>query len=106
MSRGKAPYSAQFREQMVELVRAGRKPRELAQEFGCHCSSILSWVRSCGGVTLPAADVSALNASERTELIELRRRVRQIQTERDILAKAMAWFATKSEKTSTSSSNS
>jgi transposase len=44
--------------------------------------------------------------SERQELIELRRKLRQVQQERDILAKATAWFAGKSEKTSTSSTNS
>jgi len=31
-----SPYSPQFRQQMVELVAAGRKPSELAKEFGCH----------------------------------------------------------------------
>jgi transposase len=41
----KPPYPAQFREQMIELVRAGRKPGELAREFGCHATSILNWVR-------------------------------------------------------------
>ena len=35
----KPPYPAQFREQMVELVRAGRRPGELAKEFGCHVTS-------------------------------------------------------------------
>jgi transposase len=106
MSKSKPPYSAQFREQMVELVRAGRKPSELAKEFGCHVSSILSWVRACGRITPEPADVSALNLSERQELLELRRKVRQIQIERDILAKATAWFANKSEKTPMPSSNS
>lgn len=91
---------------MVELVRTGRKPGELAQEFGCHASSILSWVRAAGGHTALPTEVAALNVSERQELMELRRKVRQIQTERDILAKATAWFATKSEKTFTSSLNS
>lgn len=42
MPNPKPPYPAQFREQMVELVRAGRKPGELAKEFGCHATSILS----------------------------------------------------------------
>ena len=41
----KAPYPAQSREQMIELVRAGRKPGELAREFGCHVTRILNWVR-------------------------------------------------------------
>ena len=36
----------------------------------------------------------ALSAAERQELMELRRKLRQVQMERDILAKATAWFAT------------
>ena len=39
------------------------------------------------------AHSAALNANERQELIELRRKLRQVQMERDILAKATAWFA-------------
>ena len=52
----KPPYPAQFREQMVELVRAGRKPSELAKEFGCHATSIMNWIRQ-------ADEASGTNAS-------------------------------------------
>ncbi len=48
MPNPKPPYPAQFREQMVELVRAGRKPAELAKEFGCHPTSILGWLQLAG----------------------------------------------------------
>ncbi len=48
MPNPKPPYPAQFLVQMVELVRAGRKPGELSKEFGCHATSILSWVRMAG----------------------------------------------------------
>ena len=108
MPKPKPPYTQGFRDQIVELVRSGRKPGELAKEFGCHVTSILSWVRQSGGSgtgTLPA-NVAALNAQERQELIELRRKLRQVQMERDILAKATAWFAVKSEKTFAPSMNS
>ena len=37
----KPPYPAAFRQQMVELVRAGRGVSDLAREFGCNASSIL-----------------------------------------------------------------
>ena len=47
-----------------------------------------------------------LNSAQRQEFAELRRKLRQVQTERDILAKATAWFAGKSEKTFTTSSGS
>ena len=102
----KPPYPAAFRQQMVELVQAGRKPSELAQEFGCHVTSILAWVRRAG-VTTPATMQgganAALNAAERQELLELRRKFRQVQMERDILAKATAWFAHNGAPTSTPS---
>ena len=39
------------------------------------------------------AHSAALNANERQELIELRRKLRQVQMERDILAKVTAWVA-------------
>ena len=90
---------------MVELAAAGRRPSELAKEFGCHETSILSWMRAAKGVdaTPPATTnpSAPLNAAERQELIELRRKLRQVQQERDILAKATAWFAGKSEQTPT-----
>ncbi len=38
-------YSNNFRHQIVELVRSGRKPQELAKEFGCSIFSIMKWVR-------------------------------------------------------------
>ena len=93
----KPPYPLQFRQQMIELVAAGRRPSELAREFGCHETSILGWVRAskeAGGVPPTGSSSSAaLNAAERQELVELRRKLRQVQQERDILAKATAWFA-------------
>lgn len=47
-----------------------------------------------------------LNAAERQELVELRRKLRQVQMVRDILAKATAWFAGKRERASMTSTGS
>ena len=44
MSKSHPPYAAEFRQQMIELVRAGRNPAELAREFGCNGQSIRNWV--------------------------------------------------------------
>jgi transposase len=100
------PYAAAFRQQMVELVRAGKSPAALAREFNCTAQSIANWVAESarnGKQSKPPKD--GLSTLEREELARLRRQVRQLQMERDILAKATAWFAVKSEKTSTPSSN-
>jgi transposase len=64
----KAPYSAQFRKQLVQLVRTGRKPSELAQEFGRYPTSILSWVRPARRDKLQHFDVLGnRHAGERDE---------------------------------------
>lgn len=84
----KPPYPPEFRQQMVKPVKAGRRSSELAQEFDCHETSIAGWM------TRAAADVASLSSlpatlheSERAELAALRKEVRQMKLERDILAK-------------------
>ena len=103
MNQKRGAYAPEFRHQMVEPVKAGRKVSELAREFGCHVTSISGWVRQAHanqiGGTKPD---SPLTTTERQELGLLRRQLRQVQMERDILAKATAWFANKdSDKNST-----
>jgi transposase len=50
MAKTRPPYPPEFRRQMVELVRAGRSPEELAQEFEPTAPSIGKWVgqAECG----------------------------------------------------------
>jgi transposase len=107
MPKTRPPYPAAFREQMIELVKAGRSPAELSREFGCSAQTISNWVGQEAidrGKPLPGKD--GLTSAEREELVRLRRENRRLQIERDILAKATAWFAAKGEKTSTPSSSS
>lgn len=44
MSKVRSPYQAEFRQQIVELVRAGRSPAPLSREFGVTAQSITNWV--------------------------------------------------------------
>ena len=80
---------------MVELVRAGRSPEDLAREFEPTAQSIGIWLAQADRaegrreVTQPAA----LTTAERDELARLRRENKQLRLERDILSKAAAWFA-------------
>ncbi len=107
MPRSKPPYPAEFRQQIIELARAGRTPAELSREFGPTAQSIANWIAQDArdrGKPLPGKE--GLTSTEREELVRLRRQLRQVQQERDILAKATAWFAARSEKTSTPSTNS
>jgi transposase len=91
MGKTRAAYPAEFRRQMVELVRVGRSPEELAREFEPTAQSIRNWFAQsqrnagCGD--------GGLTTAEREELNRLRRENRQLKLEREILSKAAAWFA-------------
>jgi transposase len=92
MPRTRPPYSPEFRQQMVELVRAGRTPRELSREFEPSAQAIRYWVQQSGGSAESGAEVG-LSSAEHEELRRLRRENRLLREEREILAKAAAWFA-------------
>ena len=108
MPKSRPPYPAEFRQQIVELARAGKTPAELSREFGCAAQTVCNWIaEDRSAARKPAAGKEpALSSAEREELVRLRRQVRQLQTERDILAKATAWFAGNTGTTSKTSSNS
>lgn len=97
MAKHQRTYTPEFRQQMVELVRVGRRYDELASEFGCSSWSIRQWVKRA------ARDAGrgdgGLSSVERSELARLRRENRQLKLEREILAKAAAWFASESTAT-------
>src|SRR4029450_3346677 len=100
------PYPAEFRQQIVELANAGRKARELAREFGCSEQVIRNWVKQDGidrGKAPPGKE--GLTSAEREELARLRRENKRLQMERDILAKATAWFAARGGERAPASSN-
>jgi transposase len=76
---------------MVELVQAGRSPEELAREFEPSAQTIRNWTAQADRDGGRRSD--GTTSVEREELRRLRRQNRQLKLERDILAKAAAWFA-------------
>ena len=90
MPRTRPPYNSEFRQQMVELVRAGRTPEELAREFEPSAQAIRNWVKQS---EIDEGRQEGLTSAEREELRRLRRENRQLREEREILSKAAAWFA-------------
>lgn len=91
MPKSRPPYPAEFRRRMVELVRAGRTPEELARRFEPTAQSIRNWVAQADRDAGRRQD--GLTTEEREELRRLRREVKVLHEEREILAKAAAWFA-------------
>src|SRR5208337_1026693 len=91
MAKTRPPYTPEFRRQMVELVHAGRSPEELAKEFEPTAQAIRNWVAQSDRDEGRRND--GLTSVEREELRRLRRENKQLRIEREILAKAAAWFA-------------
>ena len=104
MSQRQAPYPPEFRRQMVELVRTGRSPEELSREFEPSAQAIRNWVRQAELDAGKRHD--GLTSEEREELRRLRRENRVPRQEREILAKAAAWFAQETGSTPRGSSSS
>jgi transposase len=91
MPRTRPPYPQEFRNRIVELARNGRTPSELAEEFEPTEQTIRNWLKQANRDDGKRAD--RLSTDERDELRRLRKKLRQMKQERDILAKATAWFA-------------
>jgi transposase len=91
MAKTRPPYTPEYRRQLVELVRAGRSPDELAREFEPTAQSIRNWVAQAERDAVSGD--GGLTTSEREELSRLRRENRQLRLEREILSKAATWFA-------------
>ena len=94
MGKSRLPYDPEFRAQMVELVRAGRSPEELAKEFEPSAQTIRNWLKQAGVDGGTRSD--GLISEEREELRRLRRENKQLKVEREILKKAAAWLARES----------
>ncbi len=81
-------YAPEYKARMVELVRAGRSADELAREFEPSATAIRRWVEQADLDEGRRTD--GLTTAERKEVRELKRELRRVKLERDILAKATA----------------
>ena len=97
-------YPAEFRLKIVELARAGRGADNLATEFKLARQTVRNWIKQAQIDTARRND--GLTTAEHEEISRLRKRVRQLETERDILSKAAAWFARETDSKPSKSSNS
>jgi transposase len=97
-------YAREYRQRIIELARAGRSVSELARQFEPTAETIRAWIKQ---VELDEGLRSdGLTTDERAELNRLRRENRVLREEREILAKAAAWFAQETSTTPSRRSNS
>ena len=73
------------------MARGGRSITALAREFEPTVETIRQWIKQAGLDEGLRSD--GLTTTEREELNRLRREIRVLREEREILAKAAAWFA-------------
>jgi len=86
-------YTPEFRAEAVRLVRASADSvSKVARDLGLNAETLRLWVQAA-----QPPGVVPLTDGERDELTRLRREVRELRMERDILKKATAFFAKHSE---------
>ena len=92
------PYTPEVRAEAIRLVReGGRSPAEAAAVVGCSDQTVRNWVAQADRDAGRRSD--GLTTQERTELAQLRRRVKVLEQEKEILKMAAAWFAKESGST-------
>jgi transposase len=92
-----APYSKEFKREAVALLRSsGRSVPQLARELGISPQSLRNWASQRD---VDDGRAAGLTSDERAELRRLRREVKVLAEEREILKKAAAFFASDSDRT-------
>lgn len=87
-------YTKQFQEQAIKLVTQGQQPTVVARELGMPHSTLLQWLKKAGWQKPdPEGPVSEDPAVLAAQVKELRRQVKRLEMEKDILKKATAYFA-------------
>ncbi len=94
--RKRRSFTAEFKADAVKLVQGGRGVPEVARQLDLTATALREWVRRAE-VDAGKGPPGALTTAERDELSKLRREVKRLQTERDILKAAATFFAKESE---------
>jgi transposase-like protein len=86
-------HTREFKAETVNLVRSGgRNASQVARELGLSDSLVRSWVAQAE-VDAGRGPAGALTTAEKEELSQLRREVKVLRMEREILKQAATFFA-------------
>ena len=95
----RAEYTQEFRERAVELSMQSDQPiGVIAEELGVKLSTLYGWRRDYRRKAASVASVPSSRLSQAEEIAALRKELKRVSEERDILKKAVGYFATPSGK--------
>lgn len=84
-------YPREFRERAVELYRSGGVSIDaLAKQLGVASTTIANWIRQA---RIDDGEQPGIATVDRDELTQLRREIRRLEMENEILKRAAAYFA-------------
>lgn len=84
-------YPDEFRQRAIELARTGdQSVAKVAADLGIATSCLRRWMKQDD---IDGGRREGLSTDERAELVALRRRLRVVETENEILKRAAAYFA-------------
>jgi transposase-like protein len=90
-------FSKEYKADVVALIREGGKSvSTVCKELELHETAVRRWVKQAEADAGQGAP-GALTTAEREELAALRKQVKTLQMEREILKKATAFFAKESK---------
>lgn len=94
--RKRRAFSAEFKAEAVRLCRLGdRTIGQVAADLDLTETALRDWVKRASPEQA-SEGAAAMSTDERSELLELRKRVKRLEMEREILKKAAAFFAKES----------
>ncbi len=91
--RKRRSFTPEFKAEAVRLCKVGdRTVSQVAHDLDLTETALREWVTKAD-IEAGKGPPGALNAEEKNELVELRKRVKRLEMEREILKKAAAFFA-------------
>lgn len=90
MARQYKSYDEDFKKTLVSLYESGKGISELSREYGVGKSTIDSWIKKFKTITTSTGETT-----NNDEILKLKKAIKEMETENEILKKAIAIFSKK-----------